>query len=110
MLSTPELGKEGRIVIAEPDVVFEAVDEQGRKLHGTGDKAVLTHRVTPTLTNDLIVLTGRPAVVQTTNVIGRNQTITLDMSRHTFVTPGKYSAWGPVPEGVMARLRSSRLK
>ena len=62
MLSLPELGKAGRMVIAEPAVVFDIVDDQGRTFHGTGDKAVYTHRVTPALTNDIMELTGHPAV------------------------------------------------
>ena len=53
MLSPPELGKTGRMMIAEPAVVFDVMDDQGRSFHGTGDKAVYTHRVTATLTNDI---------------------------------------------------------
>jgi hypothetical protein len=36
MLSPPELGKTGRMVIAEPAVVFDVVDDQGRNFpwHG----------------------------------------------------------------------------
>ena len=32
------------MIIAEPAVVFDVVDDQGRTFHGTGDKAVYTHR------------------------------------------------------------------
>ena len=58
MLTPPELGKTGRMMIAEPAVVFDLTDDQGQNFHGTGKKAVYTHRVTATLTNDLMVLTG----------------------------------------------------
>ena len=44
MLTPPSLGKAGRIIIAEPAVVFDVTDDQGRTFHGTGDKAVYTHR------------------------------------------------------------------
>ena len=101
MLSPPELGKSGRMVIAEPSVVFDIVDDEGRNFHGTGDKAVYTHRATATLTNDLMELTGQPAVVEATNVIGRNALIMLDLTTHKLTAPGKYNIVGTVPETAM---------
>lgn len=103
MLSPPELGKTGRMVIAEPAVVFDIVDEYGRNFHGTGDKAVYTHRATTTLTNDMMELTGHPAVLEATNnvvghVVGRNPIITLDLTTHKLTVPGgKYNLMGTVP-------------
>ena len=94
MLSPPELGKAGRMVIAEPAVVFDIVDDQGRNFHGTGDKAVYTHRVTTTLTNDMMELTGHPAVLEATNIVGRNNIITLDLTSHKLMAPGKYDIVG----------------
>ena len=73
MLTPPELGKAGYMIIAEPAVVFDIVDDQGRSFHGTGQKAVYTHRLTTTGTNDIMELTGNPAVLEATNVVGRNQ-------------------------------------
>jgi lipopolysaccharide export system protein LptA len=104
MLTPPELGKTGRMVIAEPAVVFDIVDEEGRNYHGTGDKAVYTHRATTTLTNDMMVLTGHPAVLQATNVVGRNNIITLDLTNHKMMTPGKWNVTGAVPENAMKTL------
>jgi lipopolysaccharide transport protein LptA len=100
MLTLPELGNAGRLVIAEPAVVFDMVDDQGRTFHGTGDKAVYTHRLTTTLTNDLMELTGHPAVLAATNVVGRNRTITLDLTSHKLVAPGKYNIVGTLPPGA----------
>jgi lipopolysaccharide export system protein LptA len=97
LLSPPELGKTGRMFIAEPAVVFDLLDDQGRNLHGTGKRAVCTRRVTATLTNDLMVLTGNPAILETTNLLGRNNIITLDLTSHKLVAPGKYYIRGTLP-------------
>jgi lipopolysaccharide export system protein LptA len=90
LLSPPELGKTGRMFIAEPDVVFDLLDDQGRNFHGTGKRAVCTRTVSATLTNDLMVLTGNPAMLETTNLLGRNNIITLDLTSHQVTAPGKY--------------------
>ena len=100
MLSPPELGKAGRIIIAEPAVVFDVTDDQGRTFHGTGDKAVYTHRITATLTNDIMELTGNPAVLEATNLVGRNNLITLDLASHKLTAPGKYRLWAAAPAAV----------
>jgi lipopolysaccharide export system protein LptA len=91
------------MVIAEPAVVFDIVDEYGRNFHGTGDKAVYTHRATTTLTNDMMELTGHPAVLESTNnvvgdVVGRNPIIIFDLTTHKLTVPGgKYNLMGTVP-------------
>ena len=90
LLSPPELGKTGRMFIAEPDVVFDLLDDQGRNFHGTGKRAVCTRTVSATLTNDLMVLTGNPARLETTNLLGRNNIFTLDLTSHKVTAPGKY--------------------
>jgi lipopolysaccharide export system protein LptA len=105
MLSLPELGKDGRIIIAEPAVVFDVTDDQGRNFHGTGDKAVFTHRVTATLTNRLMELTGNPAMLEATNMVGRNKVITLDLTSHKVAARGKYKLWAAAPEGAPTTFR-----
>jgi lipopolysaccharide export system protein LptA len=97
LLSPPELGKTGRMLIAEPAVVFDVVDDQGRSFHGTGQRAVCTRSVTATMTNDLMVLTGNPAVLQATNLVGRNNIITLDLTSHKVLATGKYFIRGTLP-------------
>jgi lipopolysaccharide export system protein LptA len=104
LLSPPELGNAGRMVIAEPAVVFDVVDDEGRNFHGTGDKAVYTHRATTTLTNDMMELTGHPAVLEATNVVGRNNIITLDLTSHKLMAPGKYNIVGVMPAAAVKAL------
>lgn len=104
MLSPPELGKTGHMVIAEPAVVFDVVDDEGRNFHGTGDKAVYTHRAITTLTNDMMELTGHPAVLESTNIIGRNNLITLDLTSHKLMVPGKYDIVGTMPPSAIKAL------
>jgi len=110
LLSPPELGKTGRMMIAEPAVVFDITDDQGRSFHGTGDKAVYTHRVTATLTNDIMVLTGRPAMLEATNLVGRNNVITLDLASHKLMAPGKYTLWGTAPAVATTTLRPKKTR
>ena len=92
-------------------VVFDVVDDQGRSFHGTGDKAVYTHRITPTMTNDLVELTGSPAMLAATNLVGRNQIITLDLASHRLTAPGRYKLWGtgPVPTATTFQLPKTKL-
>jgi len=105
MLSLPVLGKAGRLVIAEPAVVFDVTDDQGRSFHGTGDKAVYTHRVTATATNNIMELTGNPAMLEATNLVGRNKVITLDLDSHKLTASGKYTLWAAAPEGAPTTFR-----
>ena len=110
MLMLPTLGKSGRMIIAEPDVVFNFTDDQGQTFHGTGNKVVYTHRTTATLTNDLVELTGTPAMLESTNVVGRNNTINLDLATHKLTTPGKYLLLGSVPAGSTTALQPSKTR
>ncbi len=82
------------MIIAEPGVVFELTDDLGQTFRGTGQKAVYTRRHTPTLTNDLVELTGAPATVAGTNISIRNNVIVLDLSNHRLATPGKWNFRG----------------
>ena len=95
------------MIIAEPAVVFDVMDDQGRNFHGTGDKAVYTHRVTATLTNDIMELTGNPAVLAATNLVGRNNIITLDLASHKLTAPGKYKLWGTAPAAATTTLAAA---
>ena len=86
------------MIIAEPAVVFDLLDDQGRSYHGTGQKAVYTRRLTAAFTNDLMELTGTPAMLEATNIVIRNKVIALDLSNHKLATPGKYNFRGTLPE------------
>ena len=39
-------------------------------------------------------LTGNPAVLEATNLVGRNNVITLDLASHKLMAPGKYKLRG----------------
>lgn len=110
MLVLPELGKAGRLVIAEPEVVFDVTDEKGQTFHGTGNKSVFTHRATATLTNDLVKLTGNPAMLAATNLVVRNDIIEFDLASHTITAPGKYKIWGTAPPAPTISLQRSKTK
>jgi lipopolysaccharide export system protein LptA len=110
MLALPELGKAGRMIIAEPNVICDLTDDKGQAFHLTGRKAVFTHRVTTTLTNDLMELTGTPAMLVATNMVGRNDIIKFDLARHTVTAPGRYKLWGAAPEVATTILRPSKSK
>jgi hypothetical protein len=107
LLSPPELGPTGRMLIAEPEVVFDLLDDRGQSFHGTGKRAVCTRRVTAALTNDLMVLTGSPATLESTNLLGRNNILTLDMTSHKVSAPGKYFIRGMLPPEGTNTSRSS---
>ena len=65
---------------------------------------------TATLTNDLMVLTGNPAVLEATNLVGRNNIITLDLATHKLTAPGKYILLGSAPAGAITSLQPSKSK
>jgi lipopolysaccharide export system protein LptA len=114
MLSPSELGKDGRMIIAEPAVVFDLADDQGWNLHGTGKKVVYTHRITATLTNDIMELTGNPATLDatrgSTNILGRNNVIIMDLASYKFMAPGKYKFWGTAPDISIPTIRSPKAR
>ncbi len=110
LLTPPELGKAGHLMIAEPAVLFDVTDDTGRTFHGKGEKAVYTHRITPLLTNDFVVLTGSPATLEVTNLIGRNNLITLDLASHTLTAPGQYKLWGSAPPSTAPSLVPAKSK
>ncbi|MCS7338496.1 MAG: hypothetical protein NZ739_09725 [Verrucomicrobiae bacterium] len=52
----------GRIesIVAEGNVEFDALDGSGKRIRGTGQKAVYTYSATETATNEIVELTGNP--------------------------------------------------
>jgi len=55
-------------------------------------------------------LTGTPAMLESTNVVGRNNTINLDLATHKLTTPGKYLLLGSVPTGSTTALQPSKTR
>ncbi len=91
-------------IVAERSVAFDMVDELGRKVHGTGDQAVYTYTVSTSSTNESMELTGNPAVVTaSTNIVGQNNIILLNLTTHTVTAPGRYNIKGTVPRRAGAQ-------
>lgn len=49
-------------IIAERNVEFDAIDGHGKRIRGTGQKAVYTYNLTNDRTNELVELTGNPVL------------------------------------------------
>ncbi len=77
-----------RRVTAEQGVTFDMMDEKGEKVHGKGDKAVYTYGVSGSVTNELVHLSGHPALLETTNATIQNAEIILDRGRNKLTAPG----------------------
>ncbi len=80
-------------IVAEQNVVIDAVDNEGKPVHATGDKAVYTYRVINLTnetgitrsTNETVVLTGNPLPrVQRGNDWLTGDTITWDRANNNF--------------------------
>ncbi|HEV2207766.1 MAG TPA: hypothetical protein VG167_03275 [Verrucomicrobiae bacterium] len=79
----------GQVLTAEQGVVFDLMNDRGQKTHGLGDKAVYTNSIVGTVTNELLTLTGQPAVLISTNGTVENSVIIMDQIRGTVVVKGK---------------------
>jgi lipopolysaccharide transport protein LptA len=88
VLASPGAARVNRVV-AEKAVVFDLTDDKGEKVHGAGDKAVYTFGVSGTVTNELMELSGSPAMLTTTNFAGQNEVFMLDLANHRLGAPGK---------------------
>jgi lipopolysaccharide transport protein LptA len=75
----------GRItnIVAEQDVVIDAVDNEGKPVHATGDKAVYQYRVLGSVTNETVELTGSPRV-EKPGYVATAEVITWDRMNNTF--------------------------
>jgi len=74
----PERGGRVTNVVAKQEVVFDARDEAGQKIRGTGERAVYTYEATATETNELVELTGNP-VLETTQGTLTADVVTYDL-------------------------------
>lgn len=54
----PQTGGRVTNIVAESNVVVDATDEKGQKMHATGDRAVYVYRVENGVTNETVTLTG----------------------------------------------------
>ena len=91
----PPEGREVQRIVAERGVKFDLMDERGQKHHGEGVRLVYTHTVSTTATNDLVVLIGSPATLQTTNgPTARNNVFNLDLTSGVISGSGRYEFTG----------------
>jgi lipopolysaccharide export system protein LptA len=77
-------------LVAEEDVRFDLLHENGQKIHGTGQKAVYTYKVASGKTNDLVELTGNPKLTMTNGSTFENKVIIFDRASGKVLAPGKY--------------------
>jgi lipopolysaccharide transport protein LptA len=54
----PQTGNRVTNIVAETNVVLDAADEKGQKMHATGDRAVYVYSVENGVTNETVTLTG----------------------------------------------------
>ena len=54
----PQTGNRVTNIVAETNVVVDAMDEKGQKMHATGDRAVYVFNVENGVTNETVTLTG----------------------------------------------------
>ena len=78
-IMTVKAPESGRIdsIVAEQDVVIDAVVNQGRPVHATADKATYNYFVSDAVTNETITLTGHPNL-KSENWWGTGDVITWD--------------------------------
>jgi lipopolysaccharide transport protein LptA len=58
----PATGNRIESFIGETNVVIDLVDDKDQTIHGTGNRLVYTYSVTGTATNELVELSGNPAL------------------------------------------------
>jgi hypothetical protein len=54
-------------------------------------------------------LTGNPAMLEATNLVGRNKVITLDLASHKLTAPGRYKLWAAAPESAPTTFRPPKI-
>ena len=78
-IMTAKAPESGRIdsIVAEQDVIIDGVDNQGRPMHATSDKATYNYFASDNVTNETITLTGHPNL-KSENWWGTGDVITWD--------------------------------
>jgi lipopolysaccharide transport protein LptA len=81
-------------VTAERRVAFDLLDDNGGKVHGTGDRALFERSESRVATNQILKLAGNPATLQATNMTFRNKLIVVDLARNSILASGSYNISG----------------
>jgi lipopolysaccharide transport protein LptA len=92
----PPSGTQVDHMLADQSVVFDYMMD-GRKVHGTGEKAIYSFSVTNGATNSLLQLFGDPAELKLTNNTVQNKVIVLDLAEGRLKMQGPYTIRGTGP-------------
>ena len=96
-ITMPSAGGKVPRMVADKNVSFDLTDDKGQKVHGLGDRSVYVYQASTTATNETMELTGNPAVVTaSTNIVGRNKVIEMNLTTHTVRAPGRYQIRGTI--------------
>jgi lipopolysaccharide export system protein LptA len=79
----PEGGGRINRIVAETNVVIDAVDGDGKPIHATGQLAVYTYSVENSVTNEWIELTGRPQVQSAAIPFSEGEKVVWDRMKKT---------------------------
>jgi lipopolysaccharide transport protein LptA len=91
----PESGKLDSIV-AKDNVVIDAVDDKGKPVHATADKAVYSYAVANSVTNETMTLSGDPPPqVEKEGGLLTGDTITWDFMNHSFSATHQHTVFQP---------------
>ena len=82
--SFPAAGKRIESLVLESNVFIVSLDEKGRTNTARGDRAVYDHKIIGGTTNELMVLIGRPATVDTPDFTMESDRIDGDLRNGTF--------------------------
>ena len=83
-VTVPLAGGRPESMVAETNVFMTALDDRGHTNTAHGDKVVYSYKITGGITNELVVLTGTPAVVVTPEGTMTSDRIDGDLIKGTF--------------------------
>lgn len=86
----PPKGETAKGMVAEEGVEFIMADAQGRKMHGSGQKAVYAFDTVTGRTNETVTLFGNLAMLETTNSTFQNDVIVMDLANNKITARGAY--------------------
>ncbi|MDE3066114.1 MAG: hypothetical protein KGJ60_01040 [Verrucomicrobiota bacterium] len=75
-------------ILAETNVVIDATDDKGQKMHATADKAVYVYAVQNGVTNKTVTLTGH-ATAENSQITLTGETIVWDGASNTLSVPSQ---------------------
>ncbi len=91
----PPPGSSTRGMVAEQEVEFVMLDQNGQEMHGTGDRSIYSYSVPAAgKTNETLTLIGDPAMLEKTNGIFENSVIVFDRARNKLTARGSYVIHG----------------